>query len=156
MTGNVASLSILSVVKGQSVTIQAANYPANLEFRVLMDKIGTRAVGGVRAGTAKTDKDGSFKATFGVPASLKDQNLIAIRIEVTGSSGHFAYNWFQNSTSTINPDSGTRSPVNKWANVDLPLPDGPSRSRRSPSRMCSEQPRSTGSPPEVGISHSAR
>jgi len=106
-TGNVASLSILSVVKGQSVTIQAANYPANLEFRVLMDKIGTRAVDGVRAGTAKTDKDGSFKATFGVPASLKDQNLIAIRIEVTGSSGHFAYNWFQNSTSTINPGSGT-------------------------------------------------
>lgn len=113
VTGESPTFSIISVVKGRSVTIQVVNYPANLEFQVLMDKIGTRAVDGVKAGTATTGKDGSFKATFNIPSSLADQTLIAIRIEATGSSGHYAYNWFQNSTKSSDegstPTSGSAS-----------------------------------------------
>lgn len=109
ITGNVPSMSVLSVVKGKSVTIQAVNYPASTEFRVLMDKIGTRAVDGIRAGTATTGKDGIFKASFNIPSELLDQSLIAIRIEATGRSGHYAYNWFQNATTSVPglPSSGT-------------------------------------------------
>jgi LysM repeat protein len=100
VTGNVASFSILSVIKGKSVTVQAANYPAYTEFRVLMGKMGTKAVDGIKAGTATTAKDGSFKATFDIPASLQGESLIAIRIEATGRSGHYAYNWFRNVSSS--------------------------------------------------------
>lgn len=108
VTGNVASMSVLSVDKGKSVTIQAVNYPAYTEFRVLMDKIGTRAVDGIRAGTATTTKDGAFRASFNIPEELEDQSLIAIRIEATGRSGHYAYNWFQNTTTNVpgQPSSG--------------------------------------------------
>lgn len=111
VTGSVPSMSVLSVVKGKSVTIQAVNYPAYTEFRVLMDKIGTRAVDGIRAGTATTGKEGTFKASFNIPSDLLDQNLIAIRIEATGRSGHYAYNWFQNATTSIpgQPSSGPAS-----------------------------------------------
>jgi LysM repeat protein len=108
VTGSAPSLSVLSVVKGKSVTIQAVNYPAYSEFRVLMDKIGTKAVDGIRVGTATANKDGAFKASFDIPDELLDQSLIAIRIEATGRSGHYAYNWFQNATTSVPglPSSG--------------------------------------------------
>jgi LysM repeat protein len=111
VTGNVASFSILSVIKGKSVTVQAANYPAYTEFRVLMDEIGTKAEDGIKAGSATTAKDGSFRATFNIPAALQGESLIAIRIEATGRSGHYAYNWFRNATTSVagspSPSTGT-------------------------------------------------
>src|SRR4029450_6623524 len=42
------------------------------------------------------------------------------------------------------PASGTRRPDSNAPSVDLPPPDGPSSSTRSPCRMSSEQPDSTG------------
>lgn len=116
VTGNVSSMSVLSVAKGKSVTIQAVNYPAYTEFRVLMDKIGTRAVDGIRAGTATTTKDGAFKASFNIPDELLDQSLIAIRIEATGRSGHYAYNWFQNTTTSV-PGLPSSGPISSGSAV---------------------------------------
>lgn len=116
VTGNVASFSILSVIKGKSVTVQTANYPAYTEFRVLMDKIGTKAVDGIKAGSATTAKDGSFKATFDIPAALQGESLIAIRIEATGRSGHYAYDWFRNATTSV---AGSPSPSTGRSTVSV-------------------------------------
>lgn len=94
-----ASLSVVGVVAGKSVTIKVINMPANKEFRVRMNVIGTKGIDGTIAGTARTNQDGSFTATFAIPSQLKDKSTIAIRIEATDKTGWYAYNWFYNRTS---------------------------------------------------------
>lgn len=101
------ALSIVGVEKGKSVAIQVQAMPANKEFRVRMNEIGTKGVDGPVAGTAKTDKNGEFMATFPIPSKLADKSTIAIRIEATDSTGWHAYNWFYNKTSgTVGSTSG--------------------------------------------------
>jgi hypothetical protein len=107
------SLTIASVEKGKSVTIRVVNMPAYKEFRVRMNQIGTKGVGGTIAGTVKTGKDGSVTAKLPIPAQYKDLSLIAIRIEATDSTGYYAYNWFTNNTSggsTSTNTGGSSSP----------------------------------------------
>jgi len=111
-TSGAATLSVISVVKGKSATINIALMPANKEFRVLMNTIGTQGVDGTKVGTAKTDRNGSFTGTFQIPASLKDKSTLAIRIEATDNSGYFAYNWFRNSDSaSVSPTSPSTTSV---------------------------------------------
>jgi hypothetical protein len=101
-----ASLNIVSVEKGQSVTIRVVDMAANKEFRVLMNTMGTLGVKGIEAGTGKTNSDGSFTKTFLIPADLKRESRIAIRIEATDKTGWYSYNWFVNSTSGSSNSSG--------------------------------------------------
>ncbi len=93
------ALTIPSVVKGQSATIKVTGMPANKDFRVLMNKMGTQGVGGTVVGTARTDQNGSFTKTFAIPSQLKNEPTIAVRVEATDATGWYAYNWFTNSTS---------------------------------------------------------
>jgi LysM repeat protein len=95
----IPTFSINSVVKNQTVTIQTYNFPANKTFDVLMDRIGTRAIYGIPAGSVNTNDGGSFVVTFQIPAALKGLNQIAVRLEASDSSGFFAYNWFYNQTT---------------------------------------------------------
>lgn len=103
------SLTVVSVEKGKSVTIQVVNMPAYKEFRVRMNKIGTQGVGGTIAGTVKTGKDGSVTARLPIPSLYKDLSLVAIRIEATDSTGYYAYNWFTNNTSGSSSSTSTGS-----------------------------------------------
>ncbi|RPI31301.1 MAG: hypothetical protein EHM70_11815 [Chloroflexota bacterium] len=93
----IPTISIVSVVTDQSVTIQTNNFPANQTFTARMGAIGTRGVNGTSVGTTDSGQGGSFKVTYNIPASLKGSAQIAIRLE--SSSGYFAYNWFTNNTS---------------------------------------------------------
>lgn len=105
-------LSIVSVEAGKSVTIKAENFPANKEFRVLMNRIGTLGEDGTHVGVARTDRNGTFTAKFDIPGSLRSQSRVAIRIEATDRSGYYAYNWFNNVTSSSGSASSTStSPV---------------------------------------------
>lgn len=90
------SFTIESVVKDTSVTIKTKNFPANTTFTARMGKMGTLGVNGTVAGTTDSGKGGVYTVTFNIPAELKGQSQIAIRLEAT--SGFFAYNWFWNST----------------------------------------------------------
>ena len=96
--GTSPTFSISSVVKDDTVTVQTHNFPANDDFKVLMNYIGTRGVGGVQVDTFNSGTGGSFSKTFTIPDSLKGQQRIAIRI-YSPTSGYFAYNWFWNSTA---------------------------------------------------------
>lgn len=98
-SGLIPTFSINSVVKNKTVTIQTFNFPADKTFDVLMDRIGTRAVYGIPAGSVYTNQGGYFAVTFEIPAALKGLNQIAIRLEATDGSGYFAYNWFYNRTT---------------------------------------------------------
>jgi hypothetical protein len=94
----VPTISIASVVKNKSVTINAHNFPADTHFDVLMNYMGTRGVGGVKVDSIDSGSGGDFTATFSIPASLKGQFQIAIRLQGT-TTGFFAYNWFYNTTT---------------------------------------------------------
>lgn len=92
----VPTFTIVSVLRDQSVTISAINFPPNRSFDVLMGPMGTKGIDGTKVG-AQNSGSGAFTATYNVPASLRGSSQIAIRLENT--SGYFSYNWFYNSTA---------------------------------------------------------
>lgn len=94
----VPTIQIVSVQTDQTVTIQTANFPANDTFNVLMNVIHTQGIGGINVGTFNSGVGGTLTGTFTIPASLKGQQQIAIRLE-SPTSGFFSYNWFWNNTT---------------------------------------------------------
>lgn len=95
--GTVPTIRIVSVVRDQTVTLQATNFPANRKFDVLMGRMGTRGVNGTLVATTDSG-NGAFSATYNIPAGLKGLRQIAIRLQ-SQSSGHFSFNWFYNNTT---------------------------------------------------------
>ncbi|MGD2157443.1 MAG: hypothetical protein PVG32_11270 [Anaerolineales bacterium] len=95
------TFSILAVERDESVTIKAQNFPPTDTFKVKMNWMGTRGVGGKVVETVETGEGGSFEDTYTIPAFLYGQYKIAIRLE-SPSSGYYAYNWFYNNT-TLSP-----------------------------------------------------
>lgn len=108
----IPTISIVSVVTDQKVTIQTYNFPANYDFDVLMGAYGTLGVGGVEVATTGSGTGGSFQVTYAIPASLQGSQRIAIRLQNT-TSGFFAYNWFWNNTAatTATPTGYTGFPT---------------------------------------------
>jgi hypothetical protein len=91
--------NILEVVKDQSVTIQAYNFPANDTLQVTMGEYGSYGIGGVVVGSTNTGSSGSFVATYSIPSTLAGREKIAIRLQ-SPTTGYYAYNWFYNNPST--------------------------------------------------------
>lgn len=97
--GAIPTISITSVDPGVSVTIQTQNYPANDNFDVLMNVIGTRGVGGTKVATVNSGTGGTQTFTFNIPENLRNNSQIAIRLQ-SPTSGYFSYNWFYNRAAT--------------------------------------------------------
>lgn len=95
--GAIPTISISTVVKDQTVTITAKDLPANMKFDVRMGKMGTQAIGGTYVTTIDSGKGGTFSQTFTIPAGLRGQSQIAIRLD--GSGGYYSYNWFWNNST---------------------------------------------------------
>ena len=91
----IPTFTISRVDPGSTVTVQTSNFPANYTFNVYMGQMGTRGVNGILAGTIESGKGGSFTVSLVIPAALRGNNQIAIRLE-SPTSGYFAYNWFYN------------------------------------------------------------
>jgi hypothetical protein len=94
------SFSIQSVIANSTVSILSQNLPANVEYDVQLGSYGTQGINGTSVGTAKSSSGGSFTATYNIPAGLKGQQRIAIRL--VAKDGSFAYNWFYNVSSGSN------------------------------------------------------
>lgn len=88
------TFSIQSIVVDTSVSITTQNLPINVEYDVLMGIYGTQGLNGISAGTIKSSTSGTLTAALNIPASLKGQERIAIRL--VGKDGSYAYNWFYN------------------------------------------------------------
>jgi len=101
--GSSTSIDIVSVNPGVSVTIRANNFPGGL-FTVRMDKYGSQAANGTQVDVTNTGSGGSFQETYKIPAALKNENHLTIRLE---KSGVYAYNSFYNQTGA----SPTSTPV---------------------------------------------
>ncbi len=92
---------IHKVQRNATVTIKGYNFPPNDTFRVSMNYMGTRGIGGFVVDTVTTDADGNLSNdTFAIPPALYGQYRIAIRLE-SPTSGYYAYNWFYNNTATV-------------------------------------------------------
>jgi hypothetical protein len=106
----IPTFSIVSVVTDSTVTIQTANFPANEHFTVRMGLFGTLGINGVVVATTDSGGGGSFQATYTIPASLKGQGLIAIRMD--NDTGYFySYNWFFNKPGVVpTPPGGSPGP----------------------------------------------
>ena len=92
------TFSILSVERNKTVTIQTKNLPPNDSFTVYMGVMGSRAIGGIKVGSFKSDTDPKQKLTFDIPDALKGSTRIAIRFQ-SPTTGFFAYNWFWNNNA---------------------------------------------------------
>lgn len=97
----VPTVSIQTVEAGKTVTIRTSNFPKNVEFTILMGKMWTRGIGGVEVAKLNSGEGGTFDATFTIPASLVDEERIAIRLD--GVGGYYAYNWFWNNAAAVPP-----------------------------------------------------
>jgi hypothetical protein len=104
--------TILEVVKDQTVTIQAYNFPANDSFRVTMGPYGSYGINGVVVGFSDTGSGGSFTATYTIPSTLVGSAKIAIRLQ-SPTSGYYAYNWFWNNP----PTAPTTTPVPGYSGI---------------------------------------
>jgi len=97
LAASVPTITILSVKAGESVKVRGENFPKNTDFTVRMDVIGNQGIGGTVIATTNS-ASGSFEAEYAIPAGLKNERTIAIRLE--SASGWFSYNWFTNNTSS--------------------------------------------------------
>jgi hypothetical protein len=104
--GVIPTFTITSVTSDATVSIKTANFPANDTFNVLMNYMGTRGVGGIQVDTINTNTGGTLAMTFNIPAALKGQRQIAIRLE-SPTSGYFSFNWFWNNTTSSIPPTGS-------------------------------------------------
>lgn len=95
----VPTITIAGVVRDQSVTIRAANFPAGHKFNVLMGEYGTAGVNGLHVTTIDSGSSGSFTQTFNIPAALAGRSKIAIRLQSASGAGYYSYNWFYNASA---------------------------------------------------------
>jgi hypothetical protein len=78
-------------VKSDSVRIRAYNFPAAHMFNVRLDKYGSQAVSGTVVTVTNSGAGGSFEETYAIPAALKNEPRLAVRLESSDSS---ASSWF--------------------------------------------------------------
>jgi hypothetical protein len=112
---SIPTFSITAVVKDTNVTILTLNFPRNINFDVLMNKIGTQGINGIKITTINSGSGGSFNATFSIPAELRGLKQIAIRLQST--SGYYAYNWFYNNTTSTSVDNGNGSGTGSYTGI---------------------------------------
>lgn len=91
------TFGVRGVIRDQSVTIQANDFPANQSYSIYMGPMNTGAVNGIHIDSRETNEGGTYIDTYDIPDDLKGSDQIAIRIEFSG--GRYAVNWFFNNTT---------------------------------------------------------
>jgi hypothetical protein len=94
----------------ESVSIRSAYFPAALDFKVTMNRYGTLGIGGTLVDTVSSAGGGELSWTFTIPADLKGQQRIAIRLE-NAPNGFYSYNWFWNNTPATCGGGSAVSPL---------------------------------------------
>ena len=98
-SNSIPTISVLSVRRGESVTIRTHNFPANHVFTVTMGKMGTRGVGGTFITNISSGAGGSTDWTFNIPEALKNDRQVAIRLQTGHAYPYYAFNWFYNASA---------------------------------------------------------
>ncbi len=92
------TFAIEAVVRDKNVKIIPDNFPPNDTFKVRVNWMGTRGVGGSVVETVTTNGEGKLSdLKYPIPDFLMGEYQIAIRLE-SPNSGYYAFNWFYNNT----------------------------------------------------------
>lgn len=75
------SFKVISVKRDAWIKIQTSNLLANVPFEVYMGKAGSKGVEGFLVGTLLSNKGGSVKETYEIPANLEGKAKIDLRLE---------------------------------------------------------------------------
>jgi hypothetical protein len=93
--GYAPTYSIQHVKRNKTVTVQLVDMPANAKLDVSLGVYGAYGQG-YHVGVIDTGSGGRESYKFEIPAALKGEQIISIRI-VNRASGYYIYNWFYNS-----------------------------------------------------------
>jgi hypothetical protein len=92
------TFAIESVVRDKNVKIIPNNFSPNDTFKVRMNWMGTRGIGGSVVETVTTNGEGKLSdLKYPVPDFLMGEYQIAVRLE-SPNLGYYAFNWFYNNT----------------------------------------------------------
>ena len=91
----VPAISIKSAVESKSVTFSISNFPKNAEVKAFLGKMFTRGLKGTEVASFTTNENGTAEATVDIPATLANEERLAIRVESL-KGGWYSYNWFWN------------------------------------------------------------
>jgi len=110
-TGKGINIKIAGVSANKTVTIDANNFPANLNFRIRVGPFYNFWKGGEVIGTINSGNGGNFRFTVNLPDAVRNVELVSIRLDsVTG--GYYAYNAFKNvDLAVVTPVPGSVTPV---------------------------------------------
>jgi hypothetical protein len=88
------TLEVLRVNPGQSITVQAANFPPGASVAVRIGPAEEQGQDGALVSAAAADETGGFTATFGLPAEFASLQQLIIRLDAEGD--FFAWAQFLN------------------------------------------------------------
>lgn len=89
-----------SVEEDREVTLAGTKLVANTRYQVYLSKYGRYPANAFLMGSVTTDSSGSFTETFRIPSKLVD--VAKIGINIIGSRGDTASNWFINASAEDN------------------------------------------------------
>ena len=94
------TFSVCGVVRDEFVVIRTnGHFPANRDFAVMVNGMGTLGVNGTVVGGFNSGPAGSaILASFPIPSNVRGLDQIAIRAEEVGGP-FFSYNYFDNQTA---------------------------------------------------------
>ncbi len=105
VTGKGINIKIAGVSANKTVTIDANNFPANLNFRIRIGPFYNFWKGSEVVGTINSGNGGSFRFTVNLPGAVNNVELVSIRLDST-TGGYYAYNAFKNvDTAIVTPGS---------------------------------------------------
>lgn len=106
----------LSVEEDEFVTLRGKSLWANARYSVSFSRTGNKTNSSILVGSAYTDKNGAFTATYAIPKELVDVARIDVRIE--NGRSDVAANWFINATANGNT-GGEGSPAFSFSLVTV-------------------------------------
>lgn len=111
VTGTGINIKVAGVAANKTVTIDANNFPANVNFRIRVGPFYNFWKGGEVVGTINSGNGGNFRFVINLPEVVKNVELVSIRLDST-TGGYYAYNAFKNvDAAVVNPNPGTVTPI---------------------------------------------
>ncbi len=97
----IPTFTVCSVTRDGNVTLLTKNLPTNQTFAVTMGPMYTQGIGGTSVGSLASEGNSSARYTFNIPDGLKGSARISIRAQTAHAYPYYAYNWFYNTTTTL-------------------------------------------------------
>jgi len=111
-------ITVIAVEKNKRITVSAVGFPANTNFKVRVGPFYNFTKQQVTTGTINTGNGGSFKFNVNLPDTVKDVEMVTIRMD--SDKKQYSFNAFKNvNTGTVSSDPSNSVPATP---VSTPVP----------------------------------